>query len=178
MARRPPALALTVVFLLGACSGATAPLGSPTSSPGSPPAASPSIAPVISPGPTDGPDKLVVDLEAAGAAAHVGSLFAGDPFDARGGLLCVGKEPVQLYVFGSVRDREAAGKKIDPANPANMGTTMVDWNGRPRMWQRDRMIIVYLGEDAATEALLRSILGDPFASGQGRPPLPGPNPCP
>jgi hypothetical protein len=133
---------------------------------------------VIVPGPTDGPDKLVVDLAAAGATAHVGSLFAGDPFDAQGGLLCIGKEPVQLYVFGSVRDREAAAKKIDPTNPSNMGTTMVDWNGRPRMWQRDRMIIVYLGEDATTETLLRSVLGDPFASGQGRPALPGPNQCP
>lgn len=128
-------------------------------------------------GPTDGPEKLVVDLEAAGATADVGALFSGDPFDAQGGLLCVGTEPVQLFVFGSVHDREEAVKKIDKANPSNMGTTMVDWNGRPRMWQRDRMIVVYLGEDAATETLLRSILGDPFASGEGRRALPGPNAC-
>jgi hypothetical protein len=39
------------------------------------------------------------------------------------------------------------------------------------------MIVVYLGEDAATEALLRGVLGEPFASGQGRPPLPGPKTC-
>jgi hypothetical protein len=136
-----------------------------------------SLPPVIFPGPTDGPEKLIVDLEAAGAEARVGELFAGDPFDAQGGLMCVGSEPVQLYVFGSVRAREEAAQRIDPANPSNMGTTMVEWNGRPRLWQRDRMIIVYLGEDAATEALLRGVLGEPFASGQGRPPLPGPKTC-
>jgi len=178
MARLRLSLALAFVFLLAACGSATTPTTPPTASLGVSPGASPSIPPVIFPGPTDGPDKLVADLDAAGATAHVGALFAGDPFDAQGGLLCLGKEPVQLYVFGSVRDREAAVKKIDPANPSNMGTTMVDWNGRPRMWQRDRMIVVYLGEDAPTETLLRSILGDPFASGQGRPPLPGPNQCP
>ena len=107
----------------------------------------------------------------------MGELFAGDPFDAQGGLMCVGSEPVQLYVFGSVRAREEAAQRIDPNNPSDMGTAMIEWNGRPRLWQRDRMMIVYLGEDAATEALLRSVLGEPFASGQGRPPLPGPKTC-
>lgn len=165
---------------MAACqAGVTA---SPTASPRSSPTVpnltpSDSAPPVIFPGPTDGPEKLIVDLEAAGAAARIASLFAGDPFDAQGGLMCVGSEPVQLYVFGSVLAREQAVARIDPKNPSNMGTTIVDWNGRPRMWQRDRMVIVYLGEDAPTEALLRSVLGDPFASGAGRPPLPGPKTC-
>src|SRR5215207_413571 len=164
-ARREAGFVLLVALTLGACqAGATS---TPTAAPANSANPTGSLPPVIFPGPTDGPEKLIVDLEAAGAEARVGALFAGDPFDAQGGLMCVGSEPVQLYVFGSVRAREEAARLIDPANPSDMGTTMVDWNGRPRLWQRDRMIIVYLGEDAATETLLRGVLGEPFASGQG-----------
>ena len=173
--RPGPGFAFLVALTLAACqAGATSAPTAPLANSATPTQSAP---PVIFPGPTDGPEKLIVDLEAAGAEARVGALFAGDPFDAQGGLMCVGSEPVQLYVFGSVRDREEAVQRIDPTNPSDMGTTMVDWNGRPRLWQRDRMIVVYLGEDAATEALLRGVMGEPFASGQGRPPLPGPKTC-
>jgi hypothetical protein len=123
------------------------------------------------PGPTDGPEKFIVDLEDAGAESRLGPRFTADPIAAQGVVLCLGSQPVQLYVFGSVRDRTQAAAKINPTNPSDMGTSMVDWNGRPRFWQRDRLLILYLGEDAATDTLLRSVLGQPFASGQGRPPL-------
>ena len=156
--------------------------GAPTSSP--PPAvpptptsgpsadASPTPPPLIFPAPTDGPEKLIVDLEATGADARLRDLFAGDPFAAQGSVLCVGTEPVRLYVFGSIRDRMDAAAKINPTDPSDMGTAMVTWNGRPRMWQRDRMLVVYLGEDPATETLLKGVLGEPFASGPGRMLLP------
>ncbi len=124
------------------------------------------------PRPTDGPEALVADLVAAGMTVRLGPLFTGDPLAAQGVVMCVGTQPVQLYVFGSVAERVALTSRIDPANPSNLGTTIIDWNGRPRMWQRDRLLIVYLGEDAATEQVLRSALGEPFAvAAQGRPPL-------
>ena len=161
-------------MLAGCQAGASSP---PTTSPAKPGTATRSNPPVIFPGPTDGPEKLIVDLEAAGAQARLTEMFAGDPFEAQGGVMCVGSEPVQLYVFASAPAREEAARRIDPTDPSDMGTAMIAWNGRPRLWQRDRMIIAYLGEDGATETLLRSVLGEPFASGQGRPPLPGPKTC-
>lgn len=167
-------LAILTLILAGCQAGVA---GSPTATAPSPASSTPSLPPATSSGPTDGAEKLAIDLQAAGAQARIGELFAGDPFEAQGGVLCVGTEPVQLYVFGSAAAREEAARRIDPTNPSDMGTSMVDWNGRPRLWQRDRVIVAYLGEDAATEALLRSVLGEPFASGQGRPPLPGPNTC-
>jgi hypothetical protein len=126
------------------------------------------------PGPTatiDGPDALIADLRNAGADARLGERFAPDPFIAQGVVMCLGKEPIRLYVFPSIADRQQAAARIDPANPSNMGTAMVDWNGRPRFWQRDRVLVLYLGEEVATEALLRGVLGQPFAIGQGRPAL-------
>lgn len=114
------------------------------------------------------PERLLADLSAAGVEARVGQIFAPDPFKAQGFLLCVGTEQVRMYVFPSIGDRMQAAAKIDPTNPSNIGTAMVSWNGRPRFWQVDRLLLLYLGEDAATEAKLRDLLGPPFASGEGR----------
>jgi hypothetical protein len=44
--------------------------------------------------------------------------------------------------------------RIKPDDPSNLGTSIVEWAGRPRFWQRDRILVMYLGESAATEALL------------------------
>lgn len=164
MQNRHALLNMFLLLVVAGCAGSGATNG-PT----------PTIPPVggtQAPGPSDGPEALVTDLVAAGLNAHLGPLFAGDPLAAQGVVMCVGSQPVQVYVFGSISERVALTSKIDPANPSNLGTTIIDWNGRPRMWQRDRLVIVYLGEDAATEQVLRSALGEPFAAAaQGRPPL-------
>jgi len=161
--RSKHALALVFVLILAGCQ--TAATAQPTPQPT--PSPSGTTPPVIFPGPTDGPEKFVVDLDVAGVESRLGPVFAGDPLPAQGVVVCVGTEQVRLYVFGSVRDRMDAAAKIDPTDASNMGTAMVRWNGRPRFWQRDRMLVLYLGEDAATDTLLRSLLGEPFATGQG-----------
>jgi hypothetical protein len=67
-------------------------------------------------------------------------------------------------------------QKIDPKDPSNVGTGIVEWAGAPRFWLRDNVIVLYLGQDAATDAALRALLGTPFAEGEaGRMPLPGPD---
>ena len=115
----------------------------------------------------DGPETLIADLLAAGATARLGATFTADPLPGKGVVLCVGKEAVQLYVFPSIRDRIDAASRIDPKDPWNVGTAIVEWIGRPRFWQRDRLLVLYLGEDATTDNLLRIVLGQPFASGEG-----------
>jgi hypothetical protein len=156
---RPVFALLLAVLLIGCQTAASTASTAPT-------AWSPSPSPTA-----DGPEGLIADLEAAGADAKLGDLFSPDPLTGQDVVLCVGAEPVRLYVFGSVGDRVQAASRIDPKDPSNMGTSIVDWNGAPRFWQRDRMLILYLGTNADTEALLRGILGQPFASGIGRPPL-------
>jgi hypothetical protein len=160
-----------LLAVLGACTpGATSP--PQTAPPVSPPAGTP--APVVGgtdePRPTDGPERLVGDIRASGVDARLGPLFSGDPITAVGVVVCVGAEPVQLYVFGSVAERIALTATVDPDSPSNLGTAMITWNGRPRMWERDRLLVVYLGEDADTEARLRGVLGEPFAVAQEGPP--------
>lgn len=145
---------------------------------GPPPSPPTSAPPTSAPSPTAVavyPEQLIADLEAAGADVRIGGAFTADPFAAQGFVLCVGKEQVRMYIFPSIGDRVAAAAKIDKTHPSNVGTAMVDWNGRPRFWQVDRLLLLYLGEDAPTETLLRNVLGAPFASGEGRVLLPDPS---
>jgi hypothetical protein len=115
----------------------------------------------------DGPEALIADLLAAGVTARLGDRFTADPLPGQGIVLCVGKEAVQLYVFSSIRERVDAASRIDPKDPWHIGTSVVEWIGRPRFWQRDRLLALYLGQDAAMDNILRTVLGPPFASGEG-----------
>ena len=165
-----------LLVAIGGCSPAASP--GPTAVGTLGPSAS--IPPVIfgtaEPTAAGGVEALVADLAAAGATAKVGSNFLAEPLPGEGILVCVGREPVQVYVL---KDHEAAleaASRIDRDDPSKIGTSIVEWVGTPRFWLRDRIIVLYLGEDAETEALLRSVLGEPFAQGRaGRQPLPAPD---
>jgi hypothetical protein len=166
-------IALIGLFLV-ACQPA---VGTPSIPPSTAPTptAAPTPSAVPSQGPTTAyPERLIADLQAAGVEAKIGEVFPAAPFNAQGFVVCVGTEQVRMYVFPAIGDRVEAAAKISPTDPSNVGTSMVSWNGRPRFWGVDRLLVLYLGEDAPTEALLRNLLGAPFASGEGRVLLPDP----
>jgi hypothetical protein len=146
-------IAVVVALVATACQG--------NSTSGSP---SPSLG-------ADGVVGLVAQIRAAGAVVAEAGAFSTDPLSGRGVLLCLGNEPVRVYEFTSAAERAAVASRIKPDDPSNLGTSIVEWAGRPRFWQRDRILVLYLGESAATEALLTSVLGPPFAKGPGRAPL-------
>lgn len=114
---------------------------------------------------------LIAQLRAGGTTIDERGTFAPDPLPGRGVLLCLGTEPVRVYEFNSTAERAAVASRIQPDDPSRIGTAIVEWSGRPRFWQRDRILVLYLGESAPTEALLNAALGPPFAKGTGRAPL-------
>jgi hypothetical protein len=124
-----------------------------------------------------GIDGLVADLVTAGSDARSGTTFTSEPIGGQGSTVCVGTETVRAYEFIDHEAALAASQTIDRDDPTQVGNGIVDWAGAPRFWLRDRVIVLYLGEDAATDSTLRTLLGPPFAEGQaGRLPLPEP-PC-
>ena len=170
-------LAALLLVSLAGCAPSATPSATPTVGPG----ASPTPPRVIfgTPVPTtgDGAEALVADLVAGGATAKLGSFFLAEPLRGEGILVCIGTEAVQVYVQ---RDHEAAlavASTIDPQDPSKIGTSIVNWTGRPRFWLRDRIIVLYVGTDAATDTALRTLLGRPFAEARqpGAPPLPAPD---
>jgi hypothetical protein len=170
MQRRWLLVALASALVVVACQTGAEPSRSP--------APSPTPADTMSPEPTpSGLEGLVADLTAAGASAKSGSFFATEPIGGEGKTVCIGTETVQVYQFVDHEAALAVSMKIDHNDPSKIGTSIVDWAGVPRFWLRDRIIVLYIGNDAATDAALRSLLGRPFAEGQsGRMGLPTP-PC-
>jgi hypothetical protein len=124
-----------------------------------------------------GIDGLVADLVTARTDPKSGTAFTSEPIGGQGSTVCLGTETVRAYEFIDHEAALAASQTIDRDDPSRVGNGIVDWAGAPRFWLRDRVIVLYLGEDAEIEATLRTLLGPPFAQGQaGRMPLPEP-PC-
>ena len=148
---RAVALLLLLSMTLAACSvGAVSPTPSPTPSPQATGGA--------------GVDGLVAALTAAGQPTRQQGSFEATLVGGQGVLLCAGREEIRAYVFPTQQDRTAAANRIDPRDPSHIGNAIVEWVGTPRFWQRDRVLVLYLGGDAATETVLQSVLGPPFAA--------------
>ena len=124
------------------------------------------------------PDRFVAELTAAGIDARQIDTFSTEPVGGQGHLLCVGDQEVRVYLFASDEEGAATATRIDPNDPSNMDNAIVEWVGNPRFWQRGPILVLYLGEDQATEDQITDVLGQPFAVGAGRggglPVLPGP----
>lgn len=122
-------------------------------------------------GPTsnDPVDALVAELEKAGApVTRLGSLPTM-PLGGRGVALCVAGQKVRFNVYASVDEAARVAGTIDPTDPSHVGDSMiVEWQGDPRFWQRDRLLVLFLGAGRATEEVLTDVLGTPFAAGSGR----------
>ncbi len=164
---------LLLLLVVAACSGATPPASIP-------PAASPTMtgpgAGGATPSPTQPADEdpiaaLVRDLRATGVEAHAGDEFVADPLSRRGVVVCVAGEAVQVYIFDTPDQAAAQAAMIDPRDPSNVGTAMIEWAGEPKFWLREELLVLYLGNDQAAADALLTVLGEPFAIGRGRPPL-------
>ena len=135
--------------------------------------ASPPASPSVRGGAVGGTERLITDLAGAGARAVEAGSFDPTPLSGRATLLCLDGEEVRVYAFSSEQERVAAASRIDPNDASKVGTAIIAWAGNPRFWQRDRILVLYLGGDEAIESLLSSVLGPPFARGLGRLALPG-----
>ena len=168
---------VVVVAFLAACQTSPA----PSSSTGAAPSADAS--PLRVPSPSSGtteetrpPDadeavlRLTAALEGAGADVRLTGDFATDPVGGEGAGMCVNGHQVNAYVFDSADRANEVAARIDPADPSDVGTAIVEWVGNPRFWKSDRLIVLYLGDDVTVEAGLTSVLGPPFARGEGRAP--------
>ena len=110
---------------------------------------------------------LIADLEAAGVEAARGGSAVAQPFlSGEGHGLRVEQEVVQAFVYP---DAEAAAREAEAISPdgsafAGSGTaTMVTWIVPPHFFRRERVIVLYLGEEATILSALEAVLGEQFA---------------
>jgi hypothetical protein len=165
---------LVGVLVVAACAVASSPSASPSP-------ASTAFGGAVSSSPETSPRDptagLAAELEAAGADVHQTGVFDTEPLGGQGVALCVDGQQVSVYAYATPDERLAVAARIDPTDPSNLGTSIIEWAGNPKFWQADRFIVLYLGNDPAVESGLTSVLGQPFARGQGRDPGPGRYSC-
>lgn len=68
---------------------------------------------------------------------------------------------VQSYQYRDAKVAEADAQGITPAG--NPRTMQIDWVGPPHFYRRERVIVLYVGTDAAALELLSGVLGPQFA---------------
>lgn len=139
----------------------------------------PSAANLVAPGTTGaqdleprgavgGADVLVTDLKALGVVVEATGSFSTIFLGGRGLTYCIDGQQINVWEYPSQTDRKAASRLIDKNDPSSIGNSMVEWRGDPTFWQRDTILVLYLGKRPATVEVLDKLLGPAFAEGRGR----------
>jgi hypothetical protein len=112
-----------------------------------------------------GVEGLKADLRAAGATVEQVRTFPGRalPFAGLGVELCVDGQRVDTWVYDSVAERATDAALIDRDDPRHVGDAIAEWQGRVMFWERDRVIVLYLGGQPNVAQVLGSVLGQPVA---------------
>lgn len=70
----------------------------------------------------------------------------------------------QIFEYASAAAAEADTRQFRPDGSMNT-TTIVDWVAPPHFFRKGRVLVIYVGRDAAIVSLLSSVLGPQFAGG-------------
>ena len=85
-------------------------------------------------------------------------------FTVSGQILMVNETEVQVFEYEAVEAMEVDASLV-ASDGASVGTTMISWIAPPHFYKTGRIIVLYLGEDAAILDLLNQVLGVQFAGG-------------
>lgn len=67
------------------------------------------------------------------------------------------------FEFADEAARQAASEQISP-DGSSTGTTMITWVDQPNFWAKGKVIVLYVGKEAATIDLLSSVLAEPITT--------------
>jgi len=107
-------------------------------------------------------DSFIEKLLDSGASVQVmGSI--NQPFlSGQGRIIRVNGEDLQVFEYAN---RGLAKEDIDLVTPDGccFGTTNISWMGSPHIYQKDRLIVIYVGDNSSMRNLLENMLGSQFA---------------
>ena len=110
--------------------------------------------------PPGGIDQLVEDLKGAGAQVTLGDTVEQPFFSTPGRIIQVNGMDIMIFEFADEAAQQAATATIS-AGGFIIGTSSVDWIDTPHFWAKDRMIVLYVGQNQAQIDLLGGLLGEP-----------------
>lgn len=105
---------------------------------------------------------LVENLRAAGANVELGDPVEQAFFTVTGQIIKVNGADVQVFEYESAQAMEADAAQVS-ADGGSIGMSMVAWVEAPHFFKAGRVLVLYVGEDAAVLDLLKGALGGQFA---------------
>lgn len=105
--------------------------------------------------------ELVDTLRAAGATVEPAGDIEQPFFNVSGYIIEVEGTEVQVFEYPDEIARQAESDLISP-DGFSIGTTMVSWVDQPNFWFKGRVVVLYVGTDAAMQRLLSGVLGEPI----------------
>lgn len=140
-----------LLVVLAGCGAAPSGATDTSASPSGSPAADQQPAPV-----TD-MNSLIVALQGKGRTVGTAGMVAQPFFEVEGTLLQVEGADVQVFEFA---DAEAATAAVAMLGPdGNPPTMMITWVAPPHFYQAGRLVVLYVGDDAAMTHALTDVLG-------------------
>lgn len=111
-----------------------------------------------------GYDELIESLRSEGAAVEPVRQIDQVFFTATGQVIAVNGVEVQVFEYIDEQARQAEAATIS-ADGSSVGTSMITWVEPPHFFTQGRLIVLYVGTESATLALLSGALGAPIAEG-------------
>jgi hypothetical protein len=105
---------------------------------------------------------LVAALHAAGATTNVGDPVMQDFFTPEGQIITVNGADIQVFEYESPEAMESEAALVAP-DGGSIGTSMVTWMDAPHFYKAGRIIVLYVGSDAAILDLLENVIDPQFA---------------
>jgi hypothetical protein len=106
---------------------------------------------------------LIARLEAEGATVAEQGEIQQPFFTATGRIIGVNGEDVQVFEYPDAATAEQEAAQIAP--DGSMSTMMISWMAAPHFYRSDRLIALYVGDNAEIVELLNAVLGEQFAGG-------------
>jgi hypothetical protein len=86
-------------------------------------------------------------------------------FSVPGQIIVINGKEVQVFEYPDSTAAEAETAQISP-DASSVGTSMISWVATLHFYSKDRLIVLYVGENESVTSALNDALGEPIAEGQ------------
>ncbi len=105
---------------------------------------------------------LIDNLRKEGATINplgeVNQLF----FTVKGYLIRLNEQDVQVFEYADAGTTRAEAARVSP-DGSTVGTSKVSWLAKPHFFQKERVVVLYIGDEALVLLILQRVLGPQFA---------------
>ena len=108
--------------------------------------------------------KLIADLRAQGVTVRREGEVSQPFFSVKGRAVSVNGESIQVFIYPDSQSAQSEASQVSGSG-TSVGTNMMSWTATPHFFRKDRVVVLYLGENSKVRRALEAVLGAQFAGG-------------